>query len=157
MENDFIWNSIWTDNTKTSFTVKNNSNEVNTFSRGTWLILPGRDDKVMIDNIIQPYYSESEKNYLLTTYKYNKQNIDNIRQEFLKRKYTETHIQNPYTSKDAYEFNKMHKKIEDSYMTEESSEESSIESEKHSIINLSDKSESEEETVVNETDMKSID
>ena len=78
MENDLTWNAIWTDHTKTSFTFKNNSNEVNTFSRGTWLRLPGRDDKVMIDNIIQPYYSESEKNYLLTTYKYNKQNIDNI-------------------------------------------------------------------------------
>ena len=78
METQSLWDAIWTDNTKTSFTVTTNSNEVNIFSRGTWLILPGRDDKVMIDNIIQTYYNKNEKDNLLKKYINNKQYIANI-------------------------------------------------------------------------------
>lgn len=77
MDNDSMWNAIWTDNTKTTFTVTTSSKETITITRGTWLRLPGRDDNVMIDNIIQPYYNQIEKENLLKNYKY-KNNIDNI-------------------------------------------------------------------------------
>ena len=65
MDNDSMWNAIWTDNTKTTFTVTTSSKETITITRGTWLRLPGRDDNVMIDNIIQPYYNQIEKEKLL--------------------------------------------------------------------------------------------
>jgi hypothetical protein len=49
------WSAHWTDETKETFDVKMKDGTFKPFQKGTWVKLPGRNDKVMIDSIISPY------------------------------------------------------------------------------------------------------
>ena len=60
----------WTDESesKKSFDVKMKDGTLKTFQQGTWMILPGRNDKVIIDSIISPFHNKVEKEMLLEQY-----------------------------------------------------------------------------------------
>jgi hypothetical protein len=54
------WSAHWTDETKEMFDVKMKDGTFKTFQKGTWVKLPGRNDKVIIDSIIVPYNNEDK-------------------------------------------------------------------------------------------------
>jgi len=54
------WSAHWIDETKKSFDVKMKDQTFKTFQKGTWIKLPGRNDKVIIDSIISPYNNDDK-------------------------------------------------------------------------------------------------
>ncbi len=56
------WSAYWTDETMEIFDVKLKDGTIKTFQKGTWVNLPGRNDKVIIDSIIVPYNNNNNNN-----------------------------------------------------------------------------------------------
>ena len=54
------WSAYWTDETMKIFDVKLKDGTIKTFQKGTWVILPGRNDKVIIDSILVPYNNNDD-------------------------------------------------------------------------------------------------
>ena len=53
------WSAHWLDESKKSFDVKTTDGTLKSFQKGTWVILPGRDDKVIIDSIVAPFQNNN--------------------------------------------------------------------------------------------------
>src|SRR6056300_962467 len=53
------WSAHWLDESKKSFDVKITDGTLKSFQKGTWVILPGRDDKVIIDSIVAPFQNNN--------------------------------------------------------------------------------------------------
>lgn len=53
------WSAHWLDESKKSFDVKTTDGTLKSFQKGTWAILPGRDDKVIIDSIVAPFQNNN--------------------------------------------------------------------------------------------------
>ena len=58
------WSAYWIDESKNSFNVKTTDGTLKTFTKGTWLILPGRNDQVIIDSIVSPFHNREEREIL---------------------------------------------------------------------------------------------
>ena len=56
------WSAHWTDETKQMFDVKMKDGSFKTFQKGTWIKLPGRNDKAIIDSIVAPYNNNNNNN-----------------------------------------------------------------------------------------------
>jgi hypothetical protein len=53
------WSAHWLDESMNSFDVKAKDGTLKSFKKGTWVILPGRDDKVIIDSIVAPFHNNN--------------------------------------------------------------------------------------------------
>ena len=71
------WSAHWLNDSKNSFDVKAKDGTLKQFQKGTWVILPGRDDKVIIDSIVAPFQNEEERQMVLKQYGNNNNNNNN--------------------------------------------------------------------------------
>lgn len=62
------WSAHWKDGTREQFDVKMKDGNLTPFQKGTWVKLPGRKDKVIIDSIVAPYTRDEYKQMRLQTY-----------------------------------------------------------------------------------------
>ena len=56
------WSAHWLDESMNSFDVKAKDGTLKSFKKGTWVILPGRNDKVIIDSIVAPFQNNNNNN-----------------------------------------------------------------------------------------------